>query len=259
MPPKLPIATFAPTAVGAALLGLSAALLAVDVGGTVMLDAPSGTPERTAAIPPAAAPMPAEPAGPAAPALRPQLAAVPPAAEARPAPAPVTPVRHIYEPLAAAPSNRVAAVRRLTVLSVKEPRASAPRPMTVPRPRVIRPVFVALARPAQTPHVVAVPEPPKPTVTRLASFNEVRRFAIRRLTKSYPNISVISADTYSIGGGYVRVSMVVRNASERWVEKDVVKRSGTSLALAKSVRRGMPYAVASASQPLPAVEPNRGP
>jgi len=297
MPPKPPASTFAPTALGAALLGLSAALLAVDVGGTVMLDAPSSTPDKTSASPPVAPPpqLAARAPQPKVAARAPQTAALPPVAVAQPAAAPVSLVSHVVVShavvsdhvashvavtLAAASLTAVAPERRPTAPAMERPalaqrqtrtaqaitttapaiRTAAPAiRTTAATAHIARPAVVALAQPARARPVVNVTVRPKHEVARIASLSDVRHFAMRRLTTSYPNVSVISADTYSLGGDTVRVSMVVQNGAQRWVEKDVVKRSGTSLALEKSARHGMPYASASTPEPLTVAEPDGGP
>jgi len=79
-----------------------------------------------------------------------------------------------------------------------------------------------------------------------ATLNDVRHYAMKRLTKKYPALRVISADTYPVGGGCVRVQMVVRNGTQRWIEKDTVRRTGTDLALLASAQHDMPYNVAPA-------------
>jgi hypothetical protein len=240
MPPKLLAFTSAPAALGAALLGLSAALFAVDVGGTLALERHDAAREKLAA----------GSAGTAATLARSSPVALSSGAQtpARPVLEPVAlPVAHVQ---AAAPISRVpvaAPMRHVPVsLPVAAPRArtEAPNP-PLPVPAALPPLAVALVPAAS----LALAEPELPQA--VASLSDVRHFAMRHLKKKYPHLSVISADTYPIGNGCVRVSMVVRNGAQRWVERDLVLRAGSSLTLESSVRHGMPYTVLAHAGPGP--------
>jgi hypothetical protein len=229
MPPKPLAFTSAPAALGAALLGLSAVLFAVDVGGTLALERHDAAREKLAAGSAAAATL-----------ARSSPVAISSSAQApaRPALEPVAvPVTHVT---VAAPARHVQAVAPISRVPVAAPMRHVP--VSLP---VAAPLAVALVPAAS----LALAEPELPPV--VASLSDVRHFAMRHLKKKYPHLSVISADTYPIGNGCVRVSMVVRNGVQRWVEKDVVLRAGSSLTLETSVRHGMPYTVLAHAGPGP--------
>jgi hypothetical protein len=286
MPPNSFARLLTPTALGAALLGLSATLFAVDVGGTVALDAPSAPPPNA---PPSAQGAPAEqslvaennngpdagslagglppPAVPAVPAAAParDRAVAAPAAPAHPAPAhpAVIVAAKVPAPAAALPHGALPAVHAAIARHAvaEKPQALALR-MAPPASTVIH----SASRTAAPPRIaVVLPAPAAPRAAAnaapareaLADLRDVRHYAMGKLLEKYPNLSVISADTYPVGNGRVRVAMVVRNGNQRWIEKDDVRRNGTKLALLGSKRRAMPYTVAQSSPLAP--DRNPGP
>jgi hypothetical protein len=262
MPPNSFARLLTPTALGVALLGLSAVLFAIDVGGTVALDAPSAGPASA----PASGGEPAENSVVAEansdPRVLPEAvpSIVPVATAEAPASAPAPRAVLRVSMKTAAPVPRVARTHGLPPAKHASVIVGKGRSAVVAATRrPAAPVRIVHSIPVAPPvaAVAVVRAPAKPhTVAAIADLRDVRRYAMSKLVKRYPHASVISADTYAVGGGRVRVAMVVRSGNQRWVERDEVRRSGANLSLLASARHAMPYAVAqTAAAPAPDPDP----
>jgi hypothetical protein len=247
------------TTLGAALLGLSGVFLAVDIGGNVALDAGNAAATR--------APDPANPAR-AVPAA-PVVASIGSIAPQRPAIRAAAPRQYADAPAQIRPAPKRAQTPpvRAQTLPVRAPahQQSTPPPAPIRTPPPIRRPDSGPAKHAAVPHAPAAVARKTPSAAAIpaaapvlsdATLREVRHYAMKRLTKKYPALRVISADTYAVAGGCVRVQMVVRNGTRRWIEKDTVRRKGTDLALLASAQHDMPYPVAPAT---PAPTEDEGP
>jgi hypothetical protein len=71
---------------------------------------------------------------------------------------------------------------------------------------------------------------------------------MRALASEYKHLCVISATTYP-KDGRVLVDLVVRDGNKVWYEKDVVKRTGTTLAIASRKQHVLPRSASKAPAP----------
>jgi hypothetical protein len=260
----------ATTTLGAALLGLSGVLLALDVGGTVALDAENAAATRAADPVSAARPAAESPVAASIPAAAAQVPPVradaalrrqidaPAPASAPKMPPPVRAETHPYvTPASIRPPALIRtppAIRRtisgpaeyaaVPIVAAYVHPAEAKMPPLRPSGLEPPPVAVALETEAAPLSVAQPPLPAAAPALSIATLRDVRHYAMKRLARKYPAVRVISAETYAVGGGCVRVQMVVRNGTQRWIEKDTVRRTGTELALLASAQHDLPYAVA---------------
>jgi hypothetical protein len=202
---------------GAALLIVSGSLLVVDVGGTYALEAMSEGPTASAAtaaaidplVPDAARAMTVLPTGTPAP------AGPAPSARAARAPSRSPGVRRKIAASSKAPSPRLHAKPRRTVIAVRSPVVAARSPLGA-----IRPPVVAVRAPA-----AARPQP-----QRIATLREVRRYVMAEIKARDPRAAFVSGMTYATGHG-VFVQLVVRDSRGERFENTLVRRTGSHLAI----------------------------
>jgi hypothetical protein len=268
MPSRPFVPRFSPAALGATLLGVSAALLAVDVAGTFVLDerhaarvAPESVPLASAASAPALVPQSAPAA--ATPktafvALVTQHVAAPQhvAALRRPTPAARGASTSARSRLAALPRRTGGKVAQRSSAPTSEHTANRqqsinhPRAIAAAQPPLVRPAANVMA-PHVAPHVATVTPSGasnrEPRVREIASLRDVRRFVIRKLDADGTRVCAISATAYTALDGHVIVDLVMRNRKARWTEKAVVRRNGTGLKLLGVKIRAMPYRTLAAN------------
>ena len=247
-----------PTCLGALLLGLSAMLLAADIGGTVLLDNPRPGPADVwpdNAVAPVANVARSSPLAATAPVIA-ASSAIPVAPAAA-----VAPTVHVARITPVARPRGVSTVRTIApsmVRAVRVARATSAAHVPVAVRVAKRP---AVTQPAAATHrvvVAFVPVAPArpvyhvPAQVQVATLRDVRHYVMRRLKATNRNISVISSETYAIAPGRVEVAMVVSDRRHRWFEKDIVRRNGLGLAMVGTGLHAMPdYVTANASRVSP--------
>ena len=231
-----------PTTLGAALLALSGALFAVDVGGTYALNADDANLDAAA---PLTAPAVTATAVAAIP-LEPQddRAAAPPLLTTHKVSTPIR-VEHARTAIAKRPApqrrrreSRAIAARRITAVKSGLRKHAAVPVIVAEVPSAVRTSSEHAA--ARSPHA-------RP----LATLREVRRYVMHALANKYKQLCVVSATTYS-RNGRVLVDLVLRAGDQVWYENDVVKRTGMSLTIASRDQHVLPRIE---SKPSPVLEP----
>ncbi len=251
----------ATTALGATLLGLSATLFTVDVGGTLALDrerVASGDRTGTAIAASTAASNPVPPGG----ASGPRAHVTPHAASI--ALALQTPARFVNVQRAVVNHGRRQTSHEADVLLSPRPAFVQPlRPLHAARPVAVHvaespvhsveqtsgrtalrrtPLGPALDAPVAEAATSARVQPsaPEPSVQRV-TLRDVRRFVMRDLKARDKHVCVISAMTYAAARRQVVVDLVFRDDKGRWFEKAVVRRGGTAMKLVGVKQRALPY------------------